>query len=334
MYRKGEQIVNFDRQNFVLSHGALGDVITSLPAIIAVRQFYLDGLAMHVWTPPHLMDLVRVLLAPYGKFTIENFDKFPMKAAERKEANIGPVSWNHMQFNTHTRNRVHLVDYAFNCLTDSKPETMADRNYPTQAPIGPRSANCPLGPYVVFPVGATSNNKLFRATVMAPILKWVLANGYAAVIVGTDKSFVKAQDSEGIQPVILRDETEYLSDDLLAQCCDVRNKTTLLQLRDICGHAVAVVGVDGGTLHLAGTTDTNIIYALTTTVPSHRVIVRHGSPEYKIRYVVPRDLECAGCQSNWRMSYQDFRFCAYGDNACTEKLDSQDFITGLKELGL
>jgi hypothetical protein len=34
------------------------------------------------------------------------------------------------------------------------------------------------------------------------------------------------------------------------------------------------------------------------------------------------------------MSYQDFRFCAYGDNLCTEKLDPEDFINGLKELGL
>ena len=331
MYRRGEQIVHHEHMNFVLAHGALGDVITSLPAIIAARRLYLDGLTMNVWVPSHLLELVKVLLAPYGTFVFKRFEDFPMKAADRDVQQMGPISYNYMQLNTHTRNRVHMVDYAFGCLTDSKPESMAERNYPTAAPIGPFSG--PI-PYVVFPVGATSDNKLFRASVMAPILKWVIANKYTPVIVGTDKSFVKAQNSTGIQPIVLRDETEFLSDDLLAQCLDLRNKTTLVQLRDICGHASAVVGVDGGTLHLAGTTDTNIIYALTTTVPKHRVIVRRGDPGHNIRYVVPRDLECAGCQSNWRMSYQDFRFCAYGDSLCTEKLDPEDFITGLKELGL
>jgi len=340
MYRGGEQIVYHERMNFVLSHGALGDVITSLPAIVAARRHYLDGLAMHVWVPSHLIDLVGALLAPYGKFEIKDLAGFPTKLEDRRAQDIGPVGYNHMMQNTHTRNRVHMVDYAFGCLTDSKPESWAERNYPTAAPLGSdtqlnmHSPQGPFKPYVVFPVGATSENKLFRASVMVPLLRWVLSKGYAPVLVGTKTSFVKAQSADGIQPVVLIDETNRVSAEALARCVDFREKTTLLQLRDLCGNAAAVVGVDGGTLHLAGTTNANIIYGLTTTVPHHRFIVRHGNPHHKIRYVTPRNLECAGCQSNWRMSYQDFRFCAYGDNLCTERLHPEDFINGLKELGL
>jgi ADP-heptose:LPS heptosyltransferase len=105
-----------------------------------------------------------------------------------------------------------------------------------------------------------------------------------------------------------------------------------MQARDVCGHAEAVVGVDGGIIHLAATTDVPVIYAMTTTHPRHRMIARNGDPWHKIRYVTPRNLECAGCQSNWVLTYFDFTKCAYGDNQCTYMLHADDFIAGLKDL--
>ena len=332
MYRDNIQLVTDTRINFVLNHGALGDVITSLPALVVARQRHSPEVKMKVWGPVWQKELLAHLLAPYGEFEILNFADFPMKKAQREELDIGPVALNQMPFNTHTRNRVHLVDYAFGCLLDARPESMAERNYPTAAPLGPRVVG--MEKYIVFPVGATSDNKLFRASVMAPIMQWALDNGYLPVIVGTKTSHTQAEAQGVLTPIVIREETDKLPPGLLEECCDYREQTTLLQLRDLCGHADAVVGVDGGTLHLAGTTDTNIIYASGTTLPKHRYIARHADPSYKIRYVGPRDLECTGCQSNWRMSRQDFRFCAYNDNLCMERLHPDDFINGLKELGL
>jgi ADP-heptose:LPS heptosyltransferase len=249
-----------------------------------------------------------------------------MKQAQRAELDMGIVALNQIPFNTHTRNRVHMVDFAFSCLLDSRPETMLERSYPTAAPLGRRRM---LGKYIVFPVGATSDNKLFRASVMAPIIDWANANKYSPVIVGTKTSYVKVEGVNGPEPIVLRDEVDKLD---RHSYVDMREKTSLLELRDLCGHAAAVVGVDGGTLHLAGTTDANIVYGLTTTLPKHRFIARNGDPSYKARYVGPRNLACAGCQSNWRGSRQDFRFCAYNDNLCTERLHADDFIEGLKQL--
>jgi ADP-heptose:LPS heptosyltransferase len=102
----------------------------------------------------------------------------------------------------------------------------------------------------------------------------------------------------------------------------------------VLGHAAAVVGVDGGTLHLAGTTDVPIVFASGTTLPKHRYIPRHGDHTYRARYIGPRDLECYGCQSNWPMTTLHFTQCVYGDVACMTKLHPDDFINGLKELGL
>ena len=332
MYRDGTELLTHEVHNFVLNHGALGDVITSLPAIIHARLSHNDRLKLKVWCPSWQMDLIAHLLKPYGEFEILDFNAFPLKKAQREDWDGGPTSLNQMLHNTHTRNRVHMVDYAFGCLIDARPENMSQRSYPTLASLG--DAQVP-GKYVVFPIGATSDNKLFKAAVMAPIMDWCNDNGYTVVIVGTKTSHTMVEVGDKVlEPVVLRDEADKLPALTPVPLVDLREKTTLLQLRDVLGHAAAVVGVDGGTLHLAGTTDTNIVYASGTTLPKHRYIARFGDPSHKIRYVGPRDLECAGCQSNWTMTAIDFRFCAYDDNKCMDALHPDDFIAGLRELGL
>lgn len=330
MYRDGKMIGDGLPMNFVLNHGALGDVICSLPAVIAGRVA--DPFSIiRVWGPSWQHELLEYLLKPYGEFEIRNFEDFPKTKAEREERNLGHTALNQMPFNTHTRNRVHMVDYAFGCLLDSRPENMLERSYPTKAPLGKRRFD---EPYVVFPVGSTSDNKLFRASVMAPVIKWVNDNDYVPVLVGTKTSHTKADAGGVLTPITITDQVDLLPPSLRIECVDLREKTTLLELRDLLGYAEAVVGVDGGTLHLAGTTDTNIVYAMGATIPQHRFIARQGNPSHKIRYVGPRDLECAGCQSKWRMSRQDFRHCPYGDSKCMELLHFDDFINALKELGL
>lgn len=332
MYRDGNRVITTKRQNFVLNHGALGDAICSLPAIAKVGRHFSDVIEMRVWCGVWQHDLFAHLLAPYGKFEMVDLTAFPAKWDDRKEIpDFGQVAYNQMMHDTHTRNRVHMVDYAFGCLTDSRPESMLDRSYPTAASIGEKKLD---GKYVVFPVGATSENKLFHASVMAPIMQWCIDNGYRVVITGTEKSHTHVNVGGRLEPITMIAQTKLLPQALFDQLVDMREKTTLLELRDVLGHATAVVGVDGGTLHLAGTTDVPIVFASGTTLPKHRYIARQGDQNRKIRYVGPRDLECTGCQSNWLLTTWDFRHCVYEDNACMTKLHPQDFINGLKQLGL
>lgn len=342
MYRDGKMILTTEIHNFVIGHAALGDMISSLPALAFARERYPAQLKMRVWLPRWHHELVAHLLAPYGEFELRDFHEFPAKWEERKDSGIGPVSYNASMFDQHTRCRVHMVDYAFSFLLNARPENMEQRSYVTRAALGPEDelladwvsqAGGTKG-YVVFPVGATSDNKLFKASVMGPIMRWCRYEGYAPVLVGTKTSHTQTKEDGVLRPIVLRDEADLLPKDLFLDCVDWREATTLLELRDVLGHAAAVVGVDGGTLHLAGTTDTNLIFASGTTLPKHRYIARKGNPSHKIRYVGPRNLECAGCQSNWPMTTWHFTKCAYGDNACMEKLHPDDFINGLKELGL
>lgn len=331
MFRNQTELLFDTKMNFVLNHGALGDMISSLPAIIHARTNRSDLVHMRVWVGAWQIELVQHLLNPYGKFEVLDLKDFPKKAVERKDWDGGPVAVNAAIGNTHTRNRVHMVDYAFNFLIDARPENMSQRSYPTLAKLGDKVID---GEYVVIPVGATSKNKLFRGRIMAEVMKWAQEK-YKVVLVGTKTSHTHVEEQGELKPITLIDEADQIPSEVMSKVIDIRDKTTLLELRDVLGHAKAVAGVDGGTLHLAGTTDTNIVYGLTTTLPSHRYIPRLGDHVHKIMYVLPRNLECAGCQSNWVLvPWHDFRFCAYDDNKCVDHLDAQDFINGLKELGL
>jgi ADP-heptose:LPS heptosyltransferase len=333
MQRDGKLVVTHEDHRFILNNAALGDMITSLPAIIFAMQTVGPTVKLTVYVPPWQVDLVRHLLEPYGEITVDSLNEVPLKIEDRRAAwPDASVSMNGAIQNTHTRNRVHMVDYAFNFLVDARPENMAQRNYPTEAVL--RAKELPYS-YVVFPVGATSDNKLFKAAVMAPVMNWVATQGYFPVLVGTKMSHTRAQMGDRLgEQLVIRDEADKLPALLDTGYADLREKTTLLELRDILGHAAAVVGVDGGTLHLAGTTDTNIVYAMGTTLPAHRYITRQGDPHRKIRYVGPRDLECTGCQSKAALTRWDFRLCPFDDNLCMERLHHEDFIDGLKELGL
>lgn len=332
MYRNGQQVLTHKEHDFLLNHGALGDIITSLPAIIHARRTVSTDMVMRAYVPGWQVELIDHLLKPYGPIEVKDIGGFPLKAAQREDYNGPSNSLNAALYNTHTRNRVHMTDYAFSFLLDARPENMAQRNYPTAAPLGERKI---AEKYVVFPVGATSDNKLFKASVMGPVLQWCQERGYATVLVGTKASRTLAEGPGGTtEKLVIRDEVDRLPADVFAKCVDMREKTTLLELRDLCGYAEAVVTVDGGTTHLAGTTDTNIIYAMGTTLPTHRYIPRNGDPNHKIRYIIPRNLECHGCQSRWSLTRWDFRFCAYQDNACMTALHPDDFVDGLKELGL
>lgn len=330
MYRDG-QVLTSEVHNFVINNAALGDMITSLPAIAFARRRYPKELDMCVWLPVWQHELVAHLLAPFGEFELRDLQTFPAKWDVRKDSGIGPVSYNAAIYDQFTRCRVHMVDYAFNFLINARPECMAERSYPTDAPLGNMAIH---EPYVVFPVGATSDNKLFKASSMGPVMQWCIDKGYRPVIVGTKTSHTHTKVDGALKPIVLREESHLLSKAVFDACLDVREQTTLLQLRDILGHADAVVGVDGGTLHLAGTTDAPIVFASGTTHPKHRYIPRHGDPQFKIRYVGPRDLACAGCQSNWPMTSLHFTKCVYGDSKCMDNLHPDDFTEALKQLGL
>ena len=238
-FRKGIELRTMDRINFVLNHGAMGDVISTLPAIIHARRTHGPSMEMHVWIPSWLYDLVVHLLAPYGTFTFRKFEDFPVKAEDqRKILDLGAVLTNAFQPLRFTRNRVDMVDYSFACLLDARPESDEERSYPTLAEVDAAWAPESEKGYVVFPVGATSSTREFKPEILGPIIARVVDMGYLPVIVGSKTSFVKAIVGPGqYEPLNILDHFDEIPLSIRKQCIDLRNTTTPLELRNICAGA-------------------------------------------------------------------------------------------------
>ncbi len=326
MFRDGVQLRTEDHVNFVIAHSALGDMITSLPAIQFARRTVTQDVRITVWLPEHQIPLVRTLLGP-AEIKLMPLHEFKAKVGAGSADLAGPGVINATYKNTVTRNRLDMVEYAYLTLLDRLPETPKDRNYPT-APLGPRRINVP---YVVFPVGATNDASVFHPGVMGPVIDYVLSRRLLPVILGKSETHVKVVGSD--TKLVVRDLFDALPESIRQGCLDLRDQTTLLEARDICGHAEAVVGIDGGTLHLAGTTAVPIVYGCTRVDPRHRPITRADVKNWRLRHVAPRGLGCAGCQSNWALMFNhDFRFCGYGDFKCVTTLAPSDFIIAISHL--
>lgn len=335
MFRDNKPIYTAKQIHFVLNHGALGDMISSLPAIAYSHQVAAPAQLMTVWVMEHQVPLVSHLMGRLDNLRVMPIHQFsltvPIEGEDPKWLVAGNAVSNGGVKNQITRNRISMVDFAHMVLCDRLPRDDFERNYPHTAPL--TSPN-PLGmPYVVISVGATSDNKIIPEHVTEAIIHWCVGRGYKPVILGKSETLVKAVGED--IPLTIRYRYDTLPQAAKALALDMRDKTNLLEARDWCGHAAAVVGVDGGLLHLAGTTNTKIVYGWTTVNPLDRAIVRYSLSNWEVEHVGPRDLACVGCQGNWNLMHgHNFRNCMYKDNLCVDRLNGQDFTDALERLGL
>lgn len=66
---------------------------------------------------------------------------------------------------------------------------------------------------------------------------------------------------------------------------NLMNKTSISDCWHIISKALCFITMDSGLLHLAGTTDTNIIHLGSHLIPEFRIPYRNGSQEYKYAYI-------------------------------------------------
>jgi hypothetical protein len=313
--------------NFVLAHAALGDMLCCLPAIIRARKEHPE-MKLVLWVQEGQRHLIKTLLAPYGDFTVCRLNEFNDRAAAGHVK--GPVVLNSVKDNTQTRNRMDMVDFGFIALLDAMPNSDQEKSYPTSAPLGERVIP---ERYIVMATGYTAGNRVIKPYLMQPIIEWAVATGRRVVVLGSSKTHAGVILNGEMKARPVMSEFDALEQSYKDACLDLRDKTHLEQARDVIGYADAIVGLDGGLLHLAGTTMTPIVYGMTHVRPEHRSIWRAGSCNYRVKHVTPRDLGCAGCQSNWTLVFgHSFTECAYGDFKCIDALHPQDFIKALGEL--
>lgn len=75
---------------------------------------------------------------------------------------------------------------------------------------------------------------------------------------------------------------------------NLMNQTSISQAYHLINKSVAFITMDSGLLHLAGTTDANIIHLGSSIKPEFRIPYRHGSQSYKHHYITGGcNLACA-----------------------------------------
>ena len=109
---------------------------------------------------------------------------------------------------------------------------------------------------------------------------------------------------------------------------DLREKTSLRELTTIMSRAMAVVGVDNGLLHLAGTTNVTIVGGYTNVWSGHRIPKRSKG----LTLTLDSSTTCASCSSFWMKDTHNFGICYYGTNACSNTMTAERFFKTLSHL--
>lgn len=151
------------------------------------------------------------------------------------------------------------------------------------------------------------------------ISNWVRKRGLIPVYIGKEDTSAMWKDSPF-----------RLAFDSLPEGVDLLNKTSILEMASIMAKSRAVVGLDSGPIHVAGTTSVPIVCGFTNVAPEHRYPVRDNG----IFIPVVPDEECAHCQSRWCLNYHDFGFCYFKHTNCVKQMTAEKFIAALSSLGL
>lgn len=210
----------------------------------------------------------------------------------------------------------HLLDLGFMyfCCMD---EPHKDYNFipsinyegPWKWPeLGPKS------PYAIFTPGATSPVREMPVKAFNEIVQYTKSKNVIPVFLGK-----KVLSSQYIANFADYDFT---------QGVDLREKTTLLEATQLMRGAKFVIGIDNGLLHMAGTTETPIIFGHNIAALKHRVIRRRKGLTINL-VVDEKDLACIGCQSKMRFLYHHtFKDCIFPRApqrlACLEHLFKED----------
>lgn len=316
MFRDGKLPGDKYHLNVILGSGGLGDHICSLVAMDYICR-KAPWIIPHLWVPDYLLDLSKNLLAAHKSLIIKNYSD----AKRKYNKNFMGVTteWK----TSHTAMRTHPVDYAFHMIVDSHVEN-EEKNYLKVQPIDISEFNLPKK-YVVVPVGSTSEVKEMPVKTTNDISAYCIAMGYTPVFVGSEKN-----------PTGGGDHGSKISNVDYSLGINLVNKTNLLQMASIITSAKCIVGLDGGLMHLAGTTDIPIICGYTFASPKHLMPIRNNELGWNVYPIEqPESLGCRYCQTNmiWTAEIgHDFRDCYYKDFLCVKNMTFDRFQPVLEKI--
>lgn len=307
----------------MLLDGGLGDHIGSLVAVKYVLTQY-PWITPLIWVPDYFVDYAKHLLPSKAK--VYGFSdlrsgvynpNYPTKTT-KWDGSTSPM-------------KIHLVDYGFLKLTDENPSLM-HKNYlqidPTKIDIShiilPKA-------YAVITTGFTAEVREFLPDQINAVANYLNSLEITPVYLGA--TITKTGTVHTIKG-IFKNEIDF------SKGINLVDKTNLLEAAAIMHNAKAVIGVDNGLLHIAGTTQTPIIGGFTTVTPNIRMPIRNGVLGDNYYPITPDpDLQCGFCQEKTNFLYgHDYRNCLFKGknsektNLCTKQMTAIKFIKAFNEM--
>lgn len=298
------------RVNFVLGAGGIGDYTANLVALTWIQKHY-PHVAGVVWSPANFMEVARLALAPWDvrprwELTDEDI-KHPTYIPDPKlPINVVGAS---------------LVDMGF-ILYANRNKAPVDAVYPSVIPdLSPTWRGVLPEKYVVIAAGHVDANRELPLPVIKAVAQTATSLGLRVVVLGKDQinEHYKATFSPHLESALPPDAINLVS------------ATTLLEALAIMANAKAVVGMDGGLLHLAALTDVPIVFGYTVVGPEYRRPPRR--PTLKTIDVLPPG-GCQMCMEWVRFKYDhNFKTCLYKDNECvtTHAMNPTVWVEAFKE---
>ncbi len=307
------------RQNWVFDmrmpgqrSAALGDMVAWMSAIVYVAENY-NYVAGHLIVPKYFLELASNLIKPFEHWRV--YTDVPDRLAEGcslKQPMEHPLNATGM----------HLVDLGYVYFAGLNPIPDGAGLYPALDLSNVKPPRQIDGPYVVMTPGATAANRTMPAEVFNAVADHLLEKGVTPVYLGVH-SMDKGKREIGI-------DKEYD----LSQGLNLIGATTLLQAAKVMSGAKIVLGIDNGLLHLAGLTETPIIFGYTMTGPKQRRIYRKVGQAIEL-YADKDRVPCLFCQEHVRF-FKDHHFtnCIYKEQVplCVKALNKESWIAAIDVL--
>ena len=302
---------------FMLNSLAMGDVIAAAPVVkYIVENYYTDPSTYKVVAK----EMFRSLFWFIPDSNFRNFEDKTNDWDIPKTWSIGVLNQKKNTDGT-TRNTpkaIHLGQFAAFKLVDK----LLDKsllNYVSLPTVDVSSYNVDFSKAVIIVSSYRDSSRMWKAEYILETAKWITSQGLIPVFIGkTDMNM----DTHLIPKTSL-------PADVSAYGTDLRNKTTIPELATILGLAKAVIGLDSGPIHLAGTTSVPIVCGYTSVSAEFRIPIRENGVTYP---VVASHLACNHCESNWTSSFWNYEDCYLGTNDCCEHMSADRFIECLKQI--
>lgn len=302
--------------NVLISDGGMGDLLCSLVAVNYNVKNYLD-IQFLVWVPDYMLDIAKHLLKGTS---VRSYTQ--AKTKYNNTLSGITTAWNR---SFHTPMRTHPVDYGFHVLTDKHIYNLNEKNY-LQIRLNEIKLTKFQLPekYVVLIASAAERVKEMPVNTMNELIDYVVSKGYIPVFLGKT---IAETGVEGMKIKANEIDADY------SKGINFLNKTNLLEASGIMSKAKAVIGMDGGLIHLAGSTDTYIVASYTLASPVHLAPIRNGSQTYKYFAIEP-DLDVPNryYQTNTNFNYdEDLRYFPGWKNV-VKNITSDKFIKVLDNI--